>query len=46
MKRLYYKRANRKSLVSFDGDSNIPALLDEYPLKPRKERRNAIFTWQ
>lgn len=38
VKKLYYKRANRKSLVSLDGDMDIPSLLKEYPLEEPKRK--------
>ena len=44
---MYYKRANRKSLVSFDGDMDIPALLKEYPLQEPKQkgRKNKCYIY-
>lgn len=47
VKKLYYKRANKKCLVSFDGDMDIPALLKEYPLEghKRKGRKNKCYIY-
>ena len=33
MKQLFYRRARGKSIVRLDSESDISALLDEYPLR-------------
>ena len=45
VKQLYYKRSRGKSVVRLDGDSDISALLDEYPLRypSGKKRERSIM---
>ena len=46
VKQLYYKRSRGKSVERLDGDSDISALLDEYPLRypsGKKRERHTMY---